>query len=78
MTARENFFKKIILVVKCFYVYLYNLNFWNFQIRFLARELQIYEIWLYVDYIWAVTCDFQQCSILTSVDSDEPVKPPFQ
>ena len=23
------------------------------------------------------TCDFQQCSILTSVDSDEPVQPPF-
>ena len=23
--------------------------------------------------IWAGTCDFQQCGILTSVDSDEPV-----
>ena len=23
--------------------------------------------------IWAVTCDFQQCGILTSFDSDEPV-----
>ena len=22
--------------------------------------------------IWAVACDFQQCGILTSVDSDEP------
>ena len=22
-------------------------------------------------YIWATTCDFQQCSMLTSVDSDE-------
>ena len=28
--------------------------------------------------IWAVTCDFQQCGILTSVDSDEPVQPPFK
>ena len=27
--------------------------------------------------IWAVTCDFQQCGILTSVDSDEHVQPPF-
>ena len=27
--------------------------------------------------IWAATCDFQQCGILTSVDSDEPVQPPF-
>ena len=23
-------------------------------------------------------CDFQQCSILTSVDSDKPVQPPFK
>ena len=27
---------------------------------------------------WAVTCDFQQCGILTCVDSDEPVQPPFR
>ena len=25
-----------------------------------------------------LTCDFQQCGILTSVDSDEPVQPPFE
>ena len=25
----------------------------------------------------AVTCDFQQCGILTSVDSDQHVQPPF-
>ena len=24
------------------------------------------------------TCDFQQCGILISVDSDEPVQPPFE
>ena len=29
-------------------------------------------------YNWAVTCDFQQCGILTSVDSDEPVQPDFK
>ena len=28
--------------------------------------------------IRAVTGDFQQCGILTSVDSDEPVQPPFK
>ena len=28
--------------------------------------------------IWAMTYDFQQCSILKSVDSDEPVEPPFK
>ena len=26
----------------------------------------------------AATCDFQQCGFLTSVDSDEPVQPPFK
>ena len=26
----------------------------------------------------AVACDFQQCGILTCVDSDEPVQPPFK
>ena len=26
----------------------------------------------------AVTCDFQQCGILTSVDSDKPVQPPVK
>ena len=30
------------------------------------------------DIIRAVTCDFQQCGILTSVDSDEPVQPPVK
>ena len=28
--------------------------------------------------IWAVSCDFQQCGILTSVDSDEPVQSPLK
>ena len=28
--------------------------------------------------IWASACDFQQFHILTSVDSDEPVQPPFK
>ena len=28
--------------------------------------------------IWVVAWDFQQCSILTCVDSDEPVQPPFK
>ena len=28
--------------------------------------------------LWASTCDFQQCGISTSVDSDEPVQPPFK
>ena len=28
--------------------------------------------------IWAVSCDFQQCGILSSVDSDEPVWSPLK
>ena len=28
--------------------------------------------------IWTMTRDFQQCGISTSVDSDEPVQPPFK
>ena len=32
---------------------------------------------MYKRYKIAVTCDFQQCGILTSVDSDEPVQPSF-
>ena len=28
--------------------------------------------------IWAATCDLQQCGILTSVDSDEPLQPSFK
>ena len=31
-----------------------------------------------INHIRAVTCDFQQCGILTSVDSDKPVQPPFK
>ena len=38
--------------------------------------------WLWMgtvhDYELAMTCDFQQCGILISVDSDEPVQPPFK
>ena len=29
-------------------------------------------------FVWAVTRDFQQCGILTSVDSDQPVQSPFK
>ena len=29
-------------------------------------------------YNWAATCDFQQCGILTWIDSNEPVQPPIK
>ena len=28
--------------------------------------------------IWTVTCNFQQCGILSNVDSDEPMQPRFK
>ena len=34
--------------------------------------------WMSCNKKWATTCDFQQCGILTSADSDEPVQPPFK
>ena len=33
---------------------------------------------IYIYFNWAVTCDFKQCGILTSVDSDEPAQLPFK
>ena len=31
-----------------------------------------------VSHIWSTTCNFKQCGILTSVDTDEPVQHPFK
>ena len=32
----------------------------------------------FLNFNWVAICDFQQCGNLTSVDSDEPVQPPFK
>ena len=32
----------------------------------------------YVKPKWAATCDFPQCGVLISVDSDKPVQPPIK
>ena len=43
------------------------------------RECNIYIIYLEVVLnALSTTCDFQQCGILTSVDSDEPLQSPFK
>ena len=49
---------------------------WRFtqELPMVSKQKQII---LYL-IIWAVTHDFQQCAILTSVDSDEPLQPPFK
>ena len=43
--------------------------------RMTMHSCYIYHI---SDNTWAVTWDFQQCGILTSLDSDQPVQPPFK
>ena len=60
-----------------------------FCVSFSQRRELICSLWLWqflviltslilLQLIWAATCDFQQCGILTSVDSDEPVQPTFK
>ena len=36
------------------------------------------QSWLGITLISVLACDSQQCGILTSVDSDEPVQPAFK
>ena len=50
---------------------------WMFLLggEYLARVIFVLYSFKYIS---AMTCDFQQCGILTSVDSDEPVQPPFK
>ena len=62
--------------------------FMNLAIKIIFGNWKHFYLWhslflwllLYLGtmYIWAVPWDFQQCDILTSVDSDEPVQPPFK
>ena len=42
---------------------------------FCCKVLHWYEMQVKIN--WTATCDFQLLGILTSVDSDEPVHPPF-
>ena len=44
----------------------------------IASLLCIFETTIASNHIWAVTCDFQQCGILTSVDPDQPVQSPVK
>ena len=54
-----------------------NLNFWSVSIykpTFCMQAAKALESL----HICALTCDFQQCGIFTSVDSGEPVLPPVK
>ena len=44
---------------------------------FYAKAISTKTPWSCELIIWAVTCDLQQCKILTNVDSYEPVHPPY-
>ena len=46
---------------------------------FQTESLELKELsHQYLLCVITVTCDYQQCGILTSVDSDEPLQPPFK
>ena len=51
-----------------------NILFWVFKVTLASEISSSFEL----NMKWAVTCDFQKCGILTSVDSDEPVQPAFK
>ena len=52
----------------------------NYNFLLIIRKLETYVIFAGEDKIniLAAACAFQQCGILTSADSDEPVQPPFK
>ena len=43
-----------------------------------GATVRLRHLLVILTFMWAMTCDFQHCGILTSVDSDEPVQPPFR
>ena len=49
---------------------------------FLGRWADIFFFIVFIHHhqkhIWAATCDFRQCGILTWIDLDESVQPPFK
>ena len=44
----------------------------------MLTQILLNSLLCHKDTISAAACDFQQCGILTSVDSDEPVQPPLK
>ena len=55
----------------------HNTNLGKVHIDYLSQNFNVILSEVETNVKGAVTCDFQQCGILTSVDSDEPVQPPF-
>ena len=53
------------------------LQSWKGIMLIMLNKRLVLKVYLHC-YNWATTCDFQQCGIMTSGDSDEPVQPPFR
>ena len=48
------------------------------QVRYSTKHHNEVMSIMELEHILAVTCNFQQCGILTCVDSDQPVPPLFK
>ena len=53
------------------------LQSWKGIMLIMLNKRLVLKVYLHC-YNWAAACDFQQCGIMTSGDSDEPVQPPFR
>ena len=53
-----------------------NTNLGKVHINYLSQNFNVIPSEVETNGKRAVTCDFQQCGILTSVNSGEPVQPP--
>ena len=51
---------------------------WKKNFKRLKSPQKFVSISIHCKVIWAVTCYYQQCGILTCVDSDEPVQSPLR
>ena len=60
--------------LNCFYHQSFNCIHWEYILTYQGPRFTI----LTSKDIWTVAWYFQQCGILTCVDSDEPVQPPFK
>ena len=67
----------VLLEHSCSKLYSY-MNRFEHIVRFIWRFLANGILITHFKQIWALTCDFQQCGMLTYVDSNKPVHPTFK
>ena len=63
-----------------FFFFLEGGGVWGRSPTYSNLEPTYVNIYLYKDLVISLvfTCDFQQCDILTSIDSDKHVQPPYR